>query len=237
MLEVMVRKDLLQVADRNSGPLTPPCPTARDGYDYDGLTEYLKRVKAKFPEKTEATHPAGAGHSLRHPGAGHGPGARVRDRRGPQHRAGGAVPGHLHRRCPRHRCAAAGARRRPRPAKWRHHEHVQPRPAHGAASPAQPGGCAAESDSADRHPLGDGGVSAGVLDRGRGHPEHQGHRDSAVDRADGAEAVRRRDGHQERPVRAGRAHRQHRRHPRRAGRPGRAAARRAQAPAAGRARR
>jgi hypothetical protein len=26
-----------------------------DSYNYDGLTEYLKRVKAKFPEKTEAT--------------------------------------------------------------------------------------------------------------------------------------------------------------------------------------
>ncbi|HEU4628000.1 MAG TPA: hypothetical protein VFS52_24820, partial [Steroidobacteraceae bacterium] len=25
------------------------------GYDYDGLTEYLKRVKAKFPDKTDAT--------------------------------------------------------------------------------------------------------------------------------------------------------------------------------------
>jgi len=53
-LEVMVRKDLLQVADRNSGPLAT-LPNTAGGYDYDGLTEYLKRVKAKFPDKTDAS--------------------------------------------------------------------------------------------------------------------------------------------------------------------------------------
>ena len=54
VLEVMVRKDLLQVADRNTGPLAT-LPNKESGYDYDGLTEYLKRVKAKFPEKTDAS--------------------------------------------------------------------------------------------------------------------------------------------------------------------------------------
>ncbi len=54
VLEVMVRKDLLQVADRNTGPLAT-IPNTPKGYDYDGLTDYLKRIKAKFPEKTEAT--------------------------------------------------------------------------------------------------------------------------------------------------------------------------------------
>jgi biopolymer transport protein ExbD len=53
-LEVMVRKDLIQVADRNSGPLAT-LPNTPSGYNYDGLTEYLKRVKAKFPEKTDAS--------------------------------------------------------------------------------------------------------------------------------------------------------------------------------------
>jgi biopolymer transport protein ExbD len=53
-LEVMVRKELLQVADRNTGPLAT-IPNTDKGYDYDGLTEYLKRVKAKFPEKTDAS--------------------------------------------------------------------------------------------------------------------------------------------------------------------------------------
>lgn len=53
-IEIMVRKDLLQVADRNSGPLAT-MPNNASGYDYDGLTDYLKRIKAKFPEKTDAT--------------------------------------------------------------------------------------------------------------------------------------------------------------------------------------
>lgn len=53
-IEVMVRKNLIQVADRNSGPLAT-LPNTQAGYDYDGLTAYLKRVKAKFPEKTDAT--------------------------------------------------------------------------------------------------------------------------------------------------------------------------------------
>ena len=53
-LEVMVHKDQLMVADRNSGPLHA-VPNTASGYDYDGLTEYLKFVKTKFPEKTEAS--------------------------------------------------------------------------------------------------------------------------------------------------------------------------------------
>jgi biopolymer transport protein ExbD len=53
-LEIMVRKDQLQVADRNTGPLAT-LPNTAAGYNYDGLTDYLKRVKAKFPEKTDAT--------------------------------------------------------------------------------------------------------------------------------------------------------------------------------------
>ena|ERR1700761_2680591 len=53
-LEIMVRKDLLQVADRNSGPLAT-FPNNAGGYDYDGMTDYLKRVKNRFPEKTDAT--------------------------------------------------------------------------------------------------------------------------------------------------------------------------------------
>jgi biopolymer transport protein ExbD len=53
-LEVLVHKDSLQVADRNSGPLAT-LPNTAAGYDYDGLTTYLKRVKAKFPEKTDAS--------------------------------------------------------------------------------------------------------------------------------------------------------------------------------------
>jgi biopolymer transport protein ExbD len=53
-LEVMVRKDQLVVADRNTGPLHSVANTPQ-GYDYDGLTQYLKFVKAKFPDKTDAS--------------------------------------------------------------------------------------------------------------------------------------------------------------------------------------
>lgn len=53
-LEVIVRKDELVVADRNSGPLAP-LPSNAAGYDFDGLSGYLQRVKAKFPEMTSAT--------------------------------------------------------------------------------------------------------------------------------------------------------------------------------------
>ena len=53
-LEVMVRKDQLMVADRNSGPLAT-LPNKEGTYDYEGLTQYLKVVKAKFPDKTDAT--------------------------------------------------------------------------------------------------------------------------------------------------------------------------------------
>jgi hypothetical protein len=65
-IEVMVRKDLLQVADRNTGPLAT-LPNKADGPDYDGLTEYLKRVKQ-----------------------------RSRGEAGDEHRAGGVVSRHIH---------------------------------------------------------------------------------------------------------------------------------------------
>src|SRR5262249_5650205 len=51
-LEVMVQKDQLMVADRNSGPLHA-VPNTPQAYDYDGLGEYLKSVKAKCTEKPE----------------------------------------------------------------------------------------------------------------------------------------------------------------------------------------
>ena len=53
-LEVMVRKDQLMVADRNTGPLHA-VPNNAQGYDYDGLTQYLKFVKTRFPDKTDAS--------------------------------------------------------------------------------------------------------------------------------------------------------------------------------------
>src|SRR5277367_3566042 len=53
-LEVLVRHNLLEVADRNTGPLKD-IPNTAQGYDYDGLTDFLKQVKAKFPTKTDAS--------------------------------------------------------------------------------------------------------------------------------------------------------------------------------------
>ena len=52
-LEIIVRQDLISVGDRNAGLLTR-LPTIDGDHDYGGLTEYLKRVKAKFPEKLDA---------------------------------------------------------------------------------------------------------------------------------------------------------------------------------------
>jgi len=53
-LEIVVRKSTVQVADRGSGLLSE-FKSGADGYDYVGLSEYLKRVKERFPEKLDAT--------------------------------------------------------------------------------------------------------------------------------------------------------------------------------------
>ena len=53
-LEVVVRKDSLIAQDRNSGPLAT-FPDKDGAYDYDGLSQYLQRVKSKYPDKTDAT--------------------------------------------------------------------------------------------------------------------------------------------------------------------------------------
>ena len=42
-LEVIVRADRIEVGERNGGLLTR-LPSNDDGYDYPGLTDYLKRV-------------------------------------------------------------------------------------------------------------------------------------------------------------------------------------------------
>jgi biopolymer transport protein ExbD len=53
-LEVVVRKDRLDVDDRNSGPLSS-FPDKDGNHDYDALSTYLQQVKSKFPDKTDAT--------------------------------------------------------------------------------------------------------------------------------------------------------------------------------------
>jgi biopolymer transport protein ExbD len=55
-LEVLLRKDMVQVADQATGPLqTFPRAGIDAPYDLPGLSEYLQRIKAKFPEKTDVT--------------------------------------------------------------------------------------------------------------------------------------------------------------------------------------
>jgi biopolymer transport protein ExbD len=53
-LEVIIRPDDLVVNDRNSGPLKVLDNTPT-GYDLDGLSEYMRRVKATYPQMTDAT--------------------------------------------------------------------------------------------------------------------------------------------------------------------------------------
>jgi biopolymer transport protein ExbD len=53
-LEVVVHKDKIVVADRNTGPLGT-FPSGPKGYDYAALREKLKAVKAQFPDVTAAT--------------------------------------------------------------------------------------------------------------------------------------------------------------------------------------
>ncbi|NJO12667.1 MAG: biopolymer transporter ExbD [Gammaproteobacteria bacterium] len=53
-LEILVRKAKLEVADRGSGLLTEFANGAT-GYELVKLTDYLKRVKERYPEKLDAT--------------------------------------------------------------------------------------------------------------------------------------------------------------------------------------
>jgi biopolymer transport protein ExbD len=53
-LEVIIHRDSLVIADRSTGPLLT-LPKLAEGYDLDGLSAFLSRVKVKFPEKRDAT--------------------------------------------------------------------------------------------------------------------------------------------------------------------------------------
>lgn len=53
-LEIIVRDDQLVIADRGTGPLRT-LPNNAQGYDLDGLTDYLKFVKSRYPDKTDAS--------------------------------------------------------------------------------------------------------------------------------------------------------------------------------------
>jgi biopolymer transport protein ExbD len=53
-LEVIVRLGGIEVADRNTG-LLQRLPDTAQGKDFEGLSNYLRRVKIRFPEKKDAT--------------------------------------------------------------------------------------------------------------------------------------------------------------------------------------
>ncbi|MCC7259307.1 MAG: biopolymer transporter ExbD [Gammaproteobacteria bacterium] len=53
-LEVIVRDASIDVADRATGPLRS-LPNLAAGYDLQGLAEYLKLVKGRFPDKQDVT--------------------------------------------------------------------------------------------------------------------------------------------------------------------------------------
>ena len=53
-LEVIVRSNAIEVADRNTG-LLQRLPDTAQGKDFEGLSNYLRRVKIRFPEKKDAT--------------------------------------------------------------------------------------------------------------------------------------------------------------------------------------
>ena len=53
-LEVIVRQDRLEIGERNTGLLTD-LPALALGHDFAGLNAYLQRIKAKYPDKLDAS--------------------------------------------------------------------------------------------------------------------------------------------------------------------------------------
>ena len=54
-LEIIVRQDKIEVGDRNQG-LLGIYPNSEDGeYDYEALSSKLSELKARYPEKTDAS--------------------------------------------------------------------------------------------------------------------------------------------------------------------------------------
>ena len=53
-LEVIVRSDKIEVADRNQG-LLGSYPNGDDGYDFDAVGEKLAQLKVRYPNKTDAS--------------------------------------------------------------------------------------------------------------------------------------------------------------------------------------
>ncbi|NIV17303.1 MAG: biopolymer transporter ExbD [Woeseiaceae bacterium] len=54
-LEIIVRKDKIEVGDRNQGLLGVYPNTEEQGYDYEALSEKLSQLKKRYPTKTDAS--------------------------------------------------------------------------------------------------------------------------------------------------------------------------------------
>jgi biopolymer transport protein ExbD len=53
-LEVIIRKNGIEIADRGTG-LLRTLPLTGEVYDFKGVSDYLQLVKSKYPDKTDAT--------------------------------------------------------------------------------------------------------------------------------------------------------------------------------------
>ena len=53
-LEITVRDNYIDVSDRRTG-LLKRMKNGQDGYDFEGLTNYLRDIKKRFPSKIDAT--------------------------------------------------------------------------------------------------------------------------------------------------------------------------------------
>lgn len=53
-LEITVRSDMIEIGDRNQGLLSR-IPNTDDGYDLEAMADKLKAIKARFPDKLDAT--------------------------------------------------------------------------------------------------------------------------------------------------------------------------------------
>lgn len=53
-LEIIIRKDAMEVGDRNNG-LIRRLGNNAGAYDFKGLNDLLKEIKSRFPDKTDAT--------------------------------------------------------------------------------------------------------------------------------------------------------------------------------------
>ncbi len=53
-LEITVRDNYIDVSDRRTG-LLKRVKNGQDGYDFEGLTNYLRNIKKRFPSKIDAT--------------------------------------------------------------------------------------------------------------------------------------------------------------------------------------